>query len=75
MPEEYELVDYQVGMNGLPKENVLRFVFSDGSWMAVRPSGTEPKLKLYFSIRGANLTAAEERLDKIRNSAIAYLGL
>ena len=61
------LLDYSKGIDGLPKENVLRFDFKDGSWAAARPSGTEPKLKLYFSVKGENRTQAEERQLLIRN--------
>ena len=39
--------DYSKGIDGLPKSNVIKFVFEDGSTMVVRPSGTEPKLKIY----------------------------
>ena len=43
--------DYSQGIDGLPKENVMKFFCQDGSWFAVRPSGTEPKIKIYYSIR------------------------
>lgn len=73
MPEACELLDYQNGICGLPKENVLRFVFADGSWTAVRPSGTEPKIKLYFSICGAGEAAANARLNEIRKAALGFM--
>ncbi len=44
--------DYGPGLNGLPPENLLRFIFEDGSWISCRPSGTEPKIKFYYSVRG-----------------------
>ena len=47
---------------GFPSSNVLRFILEDGSWVAVRPSGTEPKCKFYFSVRAKDLTEAEEKL-------------
>lgn len=75
MPEECTFFDYQDGIDGLPKENVLRYVFPDGSWVAVRPSGTEPKLKMYFSIRGENPDAAAARLNNIRSFAIDFMRL
>ncbi len=61
------LLDYSKGIDDLPKENVLRFDFKDGSWAAARPSGTEPKLKLYFSIKGDNKEQAQARQLEIRN--------
>ena len=60
------LLDYSKGIDGLPKENVLRFDFKDGSWAAARPSGTEPKLKLYFSVKGENCESAEKRKNDIQ---------
>ncbi|MBE6774337.1 MAG: phospho-sugar mutase [Ruminococcaceae bacterium] len=62
-----EVIDYSVGVNDLPKENVLKFLFTDGTWMAVRPSGTEPKIKVYYSVRQDSKTLAEERLAEIRS--------
>lgn len=60
-------IDYSVGVADLPKENVLKYVFEDGSWSAVRPSGTEPKLKVYYSVRGNGKADAAERLRAIQN--------
>lgn len=52
------VIDYQTGVDDLPRENVLKLNFSDGSWAAIRPSGTEPKLKMYYSVRAENEVAA-----------------
>ena len=49
----------------MPTSNVLKYILSDGSWVAVRPSGTEPKIKLYYSVRAENEKAAEQRLRLI----------
>ncbi len=68
------LLDYSEGIDDLPKENVLRFDFSDGSWAAARPSGTEPKLKLYFSVKGENKEQAEIRQQSIRNKLAEMIG-
>ena len=46
------LLDYSKGINGLPKSNVVKMYLTDGSIVIVRPSGTEPKLKIYTSICG-----------------------
>ena len=61
-----ELIDYSAGINGLPKENVLKFMFNDGSWLAVRPSGTEPKIKVYYSIKAKTRKDAEQRLASVK---------
>ncbi len=67
------LLDYSKGIDGLPKENVLRFDFKDGSWAAARPSGTEPKLKLYFSVKGENKERAAVRQQAIRDTLAAKI--
>ena len=45
------VVDFSRGVDGLPVTNLLKFFFEDGSWLAVRPSGTEPKIKFYYCIK------------------------
>ncbi|MBR3819893.1 MAG: phospho-sugar mutase [Clostridia bacterium] len=67
------LLDYSKGIDDLPKENVLRFDFKDGSWTAVRPSGTEPKLKIYFSVKGEGKESAEKRKEFIHNKLIEII--
>ncbi|MBR2868187.1 MAG: phospho-sugar mutase [Clostridia bacterium] len=69
------LKDYSLGIDGLPKENVLRFDFADGSWAAARPSGTEPKLKLYFSVKGENSDVAKARQSAISAKLMETMGL
>ena len=54
-----EIKDYAPGLDGLPASDVLKFFFEDGSWMAVRPSGTEPQIKVYYSTKAATKEAAE----------------
>lgn len=61
-----DVLDYSKGIGDLPKENVLKYTFSDGSWIAVRPSGTEPKLKVYYSMCGETKEQATEKLETIR---------
>ena len=62
--EDYESEAMQKA--GFPKSNVLRFIMDDGSWVAVRPSGTEPKCKFYFSIVAKNKKLAEEKLAEMK---------
>lgn len=61
-----KVIDYSTGIDDLPIENVLKFVWGDGSWLAVRPSGTEPKIKVYYSVRDKNRDNAQARLAEIR---------
>lgn len=53
---------------GFPSSNMLRFVLDDGSWVAVRPSGTEPKCKFYFCIVGKDGKDAESKLQTMRET-------
>lgn len=55
-------VDYLNQETGLPKENVLKWVFEDDLWVAIRPSGTEPKLKIYVGVTGAYANDANNLL-------------
>lgn len=68
-------IDAEEGFGTLPTSNVLRYVLEDGSWIAVRPSGTEPKIKIYYSIKGADQDAAEKKLEEIQNTIQTKLGL
>ena len=70
-----KLVNAEDGFGTLPTSNVLRYVLEDGSWIAVRPSGTEPKIKIYYSIKGADKEAAEKKLEEIQNTIQTKLGL
>ena len=68
LPDIKEIVDFKDGIRDLPKENVLKYIFNDGSWMAVRPSGTEPKIKVYYSIVDPDKSNAKARLEAIRQT-------
>lgn len=62
-----ETKDYLTGIEGLPKANVLKYVLEDGSWVAIRPSGTEPKIKFYFSAVDQTQQAAENKLNTLKS--------
>ena len=70
-----QTLDYSKGIDGLPKENVMKFLCADGSWFAVRPSGTEPKIKIYYSIKSTDREGAQAKLDERRAEVSAALGL
>ena len=53
---------------GLPKSNVLYFELENDAWCCVRPSGTEPKIKLYFGVKSNSLENAEQDLEELKNS-------
>ena len=63
-----ERKDYAEGVDDLPKANVLKYFFADGGWMAVRPSGTEPKIKFYYSVKGESMKAAEDKVEFLRSA-------
>ena len=58
---------------GLPTSNVLKYVLEDGSWIAVRPSGTEPKIKFYMGVKAATQEEAQEKLAKFQKDLDAYI--
>ena len=60
-----EVLDYSKGINGLPKSDVLKYILENDSTVVVRPSGTEPKLKMYSSIKAPNEAEANAIYDKI----------
>jgi len=61
-----EVKDYLKGIDGVEKADVLKFIFNDGSFMACRRSGTEPKIKFYYSIVCATEAEGYARLDGFR---------
>lgn len=68
-------MDAVFGFGKLSTSNVLKYVLSDGSWIAVRPSGTEPKIKIYYSIKGTDKDEAKKKLEEIQKVITNRLGL
>jgi len=67
-------LDYKIGIEKdlikiaeykieLPRTNTLKFILEDGSAFVVRPSGTEPKMKIYMSVIGKSLSDSEKKMD------------
>ncbi|AXI10254.1 phosphoglucomutase [Oceanobacillus zhaokaii] len=54
----------------LPKSNVLKYQLADGSWFCLRPSGTEPKIKFYFGVKGESLEASEKALNTLSDAVM-----
>lgn len=55
-------------VTGLPKSNVLYFELEGGTWCCIRPSGTEPKIKFYIGVKGADEKEAKEKLDQMMDA-------
>ena len=53
---------------GFPQSNVLRFLMADGSWVAIRPSGTEPKCKYYYCVTGIDRAACESKMKAMQKA-------
>ena len=69
-----EIASGKVTPTGLPESNVLYYELSDNAWCCVRPSGTEPKIKFYFGVVGADIKDSEKKLDELRTAMLAYAG-
>lgn len=65
--------DYHAGLHGLPPSNVLKTHLEDGSWIAIRPSGTEPKIKFYFSAKGSSHAEAEQKIDQMKQFVLGLV--
>lgn len=65
-----QVLDYSLGLDGLPKENVLKYVLDDQSWFCLRPSGTEPKIKVYFAVCGDSVESSKSLLEGLVQSVM-----
>ena len=66
-------IDYLNDETGNPKSNVLKYIFDDGSWYAVRPSGTEPKIKIYIYSKGKNRISSIGKIEDIEKATLARI--
>ena len=63
----------EVEIINLPKSNVIKFILSDGSWFVLRPSGTEPKLKIYIGVVGSAIDVADLTIKDIKDEVLKII--
>ena len=68
-----KLLDYAPGLDGLPKSDVLKFLLSGGASAVVRPSGTEPKLKIYISVSAPDKATAAAEEKKLADALAMFM--
>ena len=68
-----DMVTGEVVPTGLPSSNVLYYDLPDGAWVCVRPSGTEPKVKFYYGIKGTSLKDAEQKAATMGEEVLAMI--
>ncbi|TYS17738.1 phospho-sugar mutase [Rossellomorea vietnamensis] len=68
--EKHSLLNDTVETIELPKSNVIKYFLEDNSWFCVRPSGTEPKAKFYFSVKGESLEDSSQKLEALQSSVM-----
>nr|WP_234970282.1 phospho-sugar mutase [Marinitoga hydrogenitolerans] len=71
--KDYDLISGETKETDVPKSNVLRFFFDDGSWYAVRPSGTEPKLKIYIYSKDNEEEKSKEKLALMKEKIMEII--
>ena len=59
---------------GLPKSNVIYYDLENNAWACVRPSGTEPKIKLYFGVKGSTIENADQEAKALKEALTGYMG-
>ena len=59
-----------ISKTGLPKSNVLYYELENNNWCCVRPSGTEPKIKLYMGIKAHNMEEADKELEQLQEAMV-----
>ena len=73
LSKEENLINDTESVINLPKSNVLKYILEDGSSFVVRPSGTEPKMKIYSAVKGESLINAEEKLARFNEKVMEII--
>jgi len=68
--KRYDMVNDKVSPISLPESNVLYYETEDGSWFCIRPSGTEPKIKIYYGVHGSSEDLAKSRLESLSHDVL-----
>ncbi len=72
---KYDLTSDKVEKINLPKSNVIKYYLTDNMWFVLRPSGTEPKLKVYYGVKGKTQADADEKLAKLSDEVLAIVNM
>ena len=59
----------------LPSSNVIKYYLNDNMWFVLRPSGTEPKLKVYYGVKGKNQAEADKKLEDLKNEVMTIVNM
>ncbi len=70
LQQRQDLISGEITKLPLPKSNVIKMIMNDMSWFTVRPSGTEPKIKLYFSVNGSSKEESQSILVQLKNAVL-----
>jgi len=70
LQKSQDLASNKTSIISLPKSNVLKMILEDQSWFTIRPSGTEPKIKLYLSVVGSSKAESETKLNHLKNAVL-----
>lgn len=71
----YNCIDHTKEEIFLPKSNVMKFILEDGSWFVVRPSGTEPKMKVYLSVVGKDMEDGVTKIENFKKHVLETVGV
>ena len=71
--ESVDIKTQTVSKIDIEPTNAIKFLFEDESWYALRPSGTEPKLKIYFGIKASSQKEADEKLKQFKSTVLSLI--
>jgi phosphoglucomutase len=72
---KYDLVNDKTSKINLPSSNVIKYYLDDNMWFVLRPSGTEPKLKVYYGVKGKTQADADSKLALLEKEVLAIVNM